>query len=40
MAPSVVSRVLVGPYGMHALGIAALAVFLAFIWVFNFTSFF
>ena len=40
MAPSVVSRVLVGPYGTQALGFAALAVFLAFIWVFNFTSFF
>ena len=40
MAPSIVLRALVGPYGMHALAFAVLAVFLAFIWVFNFTSFF
>jgi hypothetical protein len=40
MAPSVFSRVLVGPNGIHALGFVLLALFLAFIWIFNFTSFF
>lgn len=31
---------MVGPYGLHSFGFAMLAVFLAFLWVFNFTSFF
>jgi hypothetical protein len=40
MAQSVVSRILVGPHGVHAFGFLLLALFLAFIWVFNFTTFF
>ncbi len=35
-----ISRILVGPYGLHAFGIVALIFFLAFLWVFNFTNFF
>jgi hypothetical protein len=35
-----VSRILIGPYGLHAFVAAALALFLAFLWVFNFTTFF
>ena len=31
---------LVGPHGVHALGFVLLALFLAFLWVFDFTSFF
>jgi hypothetical protein len=40
MSPTTVSRVLVGPYGLHALAAAALVLFLTFIWIFNFTTFF
>jgi hypothetical protein len=40
MAQSAMSRILVGPCGVHALGIFVLALFLAFLWMFNFTSFF
>jgi hypothetical protein len=35
-----VSRILIGPYGLHAFLTAALALFLGFLWVFNFTTFF
>jgi hypothetical protein len=40
MSSTAISRVLVGPYGLHALGFVALALFLMFLWVFNFTTFF
>jgi hypothetical protein len=40
MGQSATSRVIVGPYGLHAFGFVFLAMFLAFLWVFNFTSFF
>jgi hypothetical protein len=40
MAPSAVSKVLVGPYGLHAFGIVVLVFFITFLWAFNFTSFF
>jgi hypothetical protein len=33
-------RALVGPYGLHALGFAGLALFLVFLGIFNFTTFF
>ncbi len=39
MAPATVSSIL-GPYGLHAVGAAVLILFLAFLWVFNFTTFF
>jgi hypothetical protein len=35
-----VSRVLIGPYGFHAFLGVVLALFLGFLWVFNFTTFF
>jgi hypothetical protein len=40
MAQETVSSILVGPYGLHAVGAVALVLFLTFLWVFNFTSFF
>jgi hypothetical protein len=40
MTNSAVSRVLVGPYGLHAFGLVLLSFFVAFLWVFNFTNFF
>ena len=40
MKQSTASRILVGPYGLHAFGFVVLAFFLAFLWVFNFTTFF
>jgi hypothetical protein len=40
MAESAMSRILVGPHGTHAVGIIVLVFFLAFLWMFNFTSFF
>lgn len=40
MSSTAISRVLVGPYGLHALAITALVLFLAFLGVFNFTTFF
>jgi len=40
MENSAVARILVGPYGLHAFGAVVLSLFLAFLWVFNFTSFF
>jgi hypothetical protein len=40
MAQSVVSRMLVGPYGLHAFGIVILVLFITFLWAFNFTDFF
>ncbi len=40
MEPSAISRTLVGPFGLHAFGGVVLALFLVFLWVFNFTNFF
>ena len=40
MAQAVASRNLVGRYGLRACGAVVLALFLAFLWVFNFTTFF
>jgi hypothetical protein len=40
MSSTAISRVLVGPYGLHALGIAAFVLFLTFLGIFNFTTFF
>jgi len=34
------SRILIGPYGLHAFAAVALTLFLGFLWVFNFTTFF
>jgi hypothetical protein len=35
-----VSRTLIGPYGLHAFLAVLFALFLGFLWVFNFTTFF
>jgi hypothetical protein len=40
MEQSAVSRILVGPYGMHAALFVLLGLFAVFLWAFNFTSFF
>jgi len=40
MARSAASRVLVGPHGLHAFGLAAIAGLIVFLWIFNFTNFF
>ena len=40
MAHQGISRILVGPYGLHAFAAVVLALFAAFIWAFNFTGFF
>jgi hypothetical protein len=40
MTQGAVSRILIGPYGLHAFAAMALVLFLAFLWVFNFTTFF
>ena len=37
---SAISRTLVGPYGLHAFGMVVVALFLLFLWAFNFTNFF
>jgi hypothetical protein len=34
------SKVFVGPYGLHAFGVVAFIIFSLFLWVFNFTTFF
>lgn len=34
------SRISAGHYGLHAFSFAVLILFVAFLWVFNFTSFF
>ena len=34
------SRLLVGPYGLHAVFAGFLILFAAFLWAFNFTTFF
>ncbi len=40
MSSTAIARVLVGPYGLHALGIMALILFFIFLGIFNFTTFF
>jgi hypothetical protein len=40
MSSTAISRVLVGPYGLHALAIVVLVLFLTFLGIFNFTTFF
>jgi hypothetical protein len=40
MEESAISRVVVGPYGLHAFGAIVLIAFLTFLWAFNFTTFF
>jgi hypothetical protein len=40
MAQAAISRVLIGPYGLHAFGITLLVLFAVFLWLFNFTHFF
>ena len=40
MVQAGISRILVGPYGLHAFGVVVLGLFIAFLWVFNFTTFF
>jgi hypothetical protein len=40
MAQAALARILVGPYGLHAFLAVMLALFVAFLWVFNFTTFF
>ncbi|MEA2904013.1 MAG: hypothetical protein QOI12_1400 [Alphaproteobacteria bacterium] len=40
MDQSATSRILIGPYGLHAFGLVMLMFFLVFLWAFNFTAFF
>jgi hypothetical protein len=40
MTIAALARILVGPGGLHAFGAVTLALFLAFLWFFNFTAFF
>ena len=40
MAQTAFARILVGPYGLHAVLGVMLALFVALLWVFNFTTFF
>jgi hypothetical protein len=40
MTSAAIFRVFIGPYGLHAFGLALLSMFMGFLWVFNFTSFF
>jgi hypothetical protein len=40
MAQAALSKILVGPYGLHAFIAVMLGLFAAFLWVFNFTTFF
>jgi hypothetical protein len=39
MEDPAISRILVGPYGLHAFGLVLLSFFIVFLWVFNFTNF-
>jgi hypothetical protein len=39
MEQTVMSR-LIGPYGLHVFAAVAIVLFLGFLWVFNFSSFF
>jgi hypothetical protein len=40
MTQTAISGILIGPYGLHALVAAVLVLFLGFLSVFNFTTFF
>jgi hypothetical protein len=40
MQPATLSRILAGPFVLRAMAAAALALFAAFLWIFNFTTFF
>ena len=40
MVQAAITRILVGPHGLHAFAAVVLALFLAFLWVFNFTAYF
>jgi hypothetical protein len=40
MTRTAVFRILIGPYGLHAFVAVVLALFLGFLWLFNFTTFF
>jgi hypothetical protein len=40
MTQAAISRMLIGPYGLHAFAAMVLVLFLGFLWVFNFTTFF
>jgi hypothetical protein len=40
MSRANLAQALAGPYGLHAFAAVMLALFVAFIYVFNFTSFF
>src|SRR5207302_6026534 len=40
MPPASLSSAIIGPYGLHAVLILALALFAGFVYAFNFTSFF
>jgi hypothetical protein len=40
MTQAGISKIFVGPYGLHAISLAVLFLFVGFLWIFNFTSFF
>ena len=40
MTQAAVMRILIGPYGLHAFLSLLLALFVGFLWLFYFTSFF
>jgi hypothetical protein len=40
MSQATLSRLLIGPFGLHAFIAGALVLFAGFLWVFNFTNFF
>ena len=40
MQPATLSRIFVGPFGLHAFGAVVLGLFALFLWAFNFTTFF
>jgi hypothetical protein len=40
MAQAALSRILLGPFGLHAFCAVMLALFALFLWAFNFTTFF
>ena len=40
MNQAAASRILIGPHGLHAIGGVLFVLFVAFLYVFNFTTFF
>jgi hypothetical protein len=40
MQPGTLSRVFIGPFGLHAFGFVVLGLFVLFLWAFNFTNHF